>query len=257
MVFFNVAEPPTSDNRKSSRSKVPVALALEKTGTLNRTITFLLSESNFDSDITGALRSNKVTLLMTCVWAASVPDASYNPSSAKPMINSSDPSAIPVNGSPKIYVKVLSIVFNVFGCCCERVEVPLLIFKMKAVESRLPVPSLALNVGSFIVTVSVELSVARSSLVINGAFLSLNVTLFLFCSILAGFPDPSNTALSTINTERTSVPLGSPREPIPRVNVLPDLAILVGKGEVKTIVSPVTEKTKSLFSRSPVPLPLL
>ena len=106
-------------------------------------------------------------------------------------------------------------------------------------------------------TDNVLLSNASSSLVIIGAFLSLKVTLFLVCSIFAGFPAASYTALSTTKTERTSVPLGSPREPIPRVNVLPDLEILVGKGEVKTIVSPVTENTKSLFSRSPVPSPLL
>ena len=138
-----------------------------------------------------------------------------------------------------------------------RVEVPLLIVKIKAVESIIPVPSLALNAGSFKVTVSAELSCARSSLVIIGASLSLNVTLFLSCSIFAELPDASNTALSTIKTERTSVPLGSPLEPIPSVNVLPVLDILVGNGDVNTIVSPVTENTKSLFSRSPLPSPLL
>ena len=128
---------------------------------------------------------------------------------------------------------------------------------MNAVESRLPVPSFALKVGSLNVTVRVLLLFAKSRFVIIGAFLSLNVTLFFTCYIFAELPDASKIALSTISTERTSVPFGSPLEPIPNVKVLPFLEILEGKGEVRTIDSPVIEKTKSLFSRSPVPFPLL
>ena len=115
-MLFKVADPPVSDKRKSSRSNAPEDFAVENTGTLNFTITFLLSESSFDSVIMGALKSNKVTLFMTWVSAASVPDASNSPSSAKLMINSSDPSAVPAKGRPKIYVKVLSMLLMVLGC---------------------------------------------------------------------------------------------------------------------------------------------
>ena len=102
VLFFNVAEPPDNSKLKSSRSRSPVPLADEKTGTLKRTFTFLLSEFNLDSVIVGALKSNKFTLFITCVWLASEPDASKIPSSGKLMTNSSLPSAIPFSGRPKI-----------------------------------------------------------------------------------------------------------------------------------------------------------
>ena len=56
-VFCKVADPPASESLKSSASKAPVALAVENTGTLNRTLTLLLSESSMVSVIIGALRS--------------------------------------------------------------------------------------------------------------------------------------------------------------------------------------------------------
>ena len=61
VLFFKVAEPPDNSKLKSSRSRSPVPLADEKTGTLKRTFTFLLSEFNLDSVIVGALKSNKFT----------------------------------------------------------------------------------------------------------------------------------------------------------------------------------------------------
>ena len=76
LALFNVADPPDSESLKSSASSSPDAFAVAKTGTLNTTVTVLLSEFSLLSTIIGALRSNRRTVFLTWVEAAAEPEAS-------------------------------------------------------------------------------------------------------------------------------------------------------------------------------------
>ena len=165
----------------------------------------------------GALRSNNLTLLIFCVRAAAVPDASYIPFSANPMVSVSVPSATNFKGSPSSKVEVLSVYLTLEGYWERSCAVPSLMLSTNAVESIRPVPSLAEKTFSLITTVKILLFVERVRSVICGASLSLSLTVRRSCVISAAFPAASNIAFSTISTVSFSTPVGSPRDPIPSV----------------------------------------
>ena len=68
----------------------------------------------------------------------------------------------------------MSIIVILEGCFCESFAVPSLSVKIKAVDSKSPVPSKLLNIFSLKLTFNVALSAANSNAEMIGAFLSLS-----------------------------------------------------------------------------------
>ena len=127
----------------------------------------------------------------------------------------------------------------------------------KSPGSRSPVPLLALNTISENVTAAVLLSLARTTLEIVGASLSIRVLVLSAWLVCATLPDASKMASAAGDMVSTSAPLGVPSKPIPSVYTLPFLDIVVGFACDRVAPAPARLKVKSSESSAPVPSLLL
>ena len=103
------------------------------------------------------------------------------------------------------------------GDVFERVAVPSLKEKTKSAESNTPLPLFVLKTGSLNVMVAEPLFDAIDKVVNVGGDLSFNFAVLFVCAPMAGLPAPSKTAPSAKATLSTSLPLGMPARPIPKV----------------------------------------